>query len=251
MTLFTDESHQGGSRQPYGGLTGALAGAAWQVMLVAGVAAIALGVFVLAWPAASLLVVGVLFGIYLLISGLFQLAGAFAAHVPGHLRALSFVSGALCVLLGLICFRGAAESLLLLALWIGFGWLLRGVMLTAAALSTPAMPARGWQIFVGVLTFLAGVVLIVSPFGSIAVLTTVAGILLLVLGVTEIVHAIQLRTGAGHPAAPGPDSGDPARPGSDPDRPGSDAGSGHTGGPAGPSAAGEGTGHSPAPPPPA
>ncbi|MDH6125045.1 HdeD family acid-resistance protein [Kitasatospora sp. GP82] len=187
-----------GGAGPYGGALGTLANAAWQVLLTAGLAAVALGVFVLVWPRATLLVVGVLFGIYLLISGVFQLTAAFGHHVPGYLRALHFVSGALCVLLGLICFRGAAESLLLLALWIGFGWLLRGIMLTAVAISTEGMPARGWQLFLGVVTTLAGIVLIVSPFGSIAALTLVAGIWLIVLGVIEVVHAIRLRARTRH-----------------------------------------------------
>ena len=194
--------------QPFGALPAALAGAAWQVMLAAGVAATALGVVILVWPGGTLLVVGVLFGVYLLVSGFLQLVGAFSAHVPGHLRTLSFVSGALCVLLGLICFRGAAESILLLALWIGFGWLLRGVMLAAVALSSERLPARGWQVFLGVATVLGGVVMIVSPFGSLAVLTVVAGIWLLALGVTEIVHAVRLR--AAHRLAVSADTADAA-----------------------------------------
>jgi uncharacterized membrane protein HdeD (DUF308 family) len=201
MNTYSAGPSLSASRQPYGGALGALAGAAWQVLLTAGVAAVALGVFVLVWPKATLHVIGVLFGVYLLVSGVFQLAGAFGSHVPGHLRALSFVSGALCVLLGLICFRGAAESILLLALWIGFGWLLRGVMLTAVVLSTEGLPARGWQLFLGVVTFLGGVVLIVSPFGSIAALTVVAGIWLIVLGATEIAHAVRLRSAAHRPGA--------------------------------------------------
>jgi uncharacterized membrane protein HdeD (DUF308 family) len=182
---------------PYTGALGAFANIAWQFLLAAGVAAIALGVLVLAWPGATLAVVGVLFGIYLLVSGVFQLAGAFGTHVPGHMRALSFVTGAVSVLLGLICFRGVAESVLLLALWIGFGWLLRGIMQTAVAISTEGLPARGWQIFLGIITALAGVVLIISPFGSIAALTLVSGIWLIVLGVFEVVHAIRLRIRAG------------------------------------------------------
>ena len=66
------------------------------------------------------------------------------------------------VALGLICFRGPGQSILLLALWIGIGWLLRGTMTTVVALSTEALPARGWQAFFGVVTFIAGIVLIVS-----------------------------------------------------------------------------------------
>jgi uncharacterized membrane protein HdeD (DUF308 family) len=193
-----DDRPEGGAAPGAGGALTALGNAAWQVLLTAGIVALALGVLVLAWPRASLTVIGVLFGVYLLVSGIFQLAGAFASHITTQLRVLYFISGALFVLLGLICFRGAAQSLLLLALWIGFGWLLRGIMLTAAAISNEGMPARGWQIFLGVVTLLAGIVLIVSPFGSLAVLTLVAGIWLLILGVTEIVHAIQIRSRVAH-----------------------------------------------------
>jgi uncharacterized membrane protein HdeD (DUF308 family) len=189
MGFSTDD----GTRTVPGPL-GTLAASVWQVMLVAGVAAIVLGVFVLAWPKATLHVVGVLFGVYLLVTGFFQLVWAFGSHVPGHLRALGIVSGTLCVLLGLICFRGAAESILLLALWVGFGWLVRGVLLAGAALADHTMPARGWQVLLGVLSALAGVVLIVSPFGSIAVLTVVTGVWLVVLGVIETVHAVRLRS---------------------------------------------------------
>src|SRR4051812_18226464 len=99
------------SGETYTGSLGAVANAAWQVLLTAGLAAIALGVCVLAWPGETLRVVGILFGIYLLISGVFQLVGAFGHHVPTGMRVLHFVTGALSVLLGLICFRGAAESL--------------------------------------------------------------------------------------------------------------------------------------------
>ncbi|MEU1630039.1 HdeD family acid-resistance protein [Streptomyces sp. NPDC020096] len=192
-----------GAESPYGGgptsaLLSALGNATWQVLLTAGVAAIILGVFVLAWPSATLVVIGVLFGIYLLVSGIFQLAGAFGTHVPGHLRVLSFVTGALSVLLGLICFRGAAQSILLLALWIGFGWVLRGIMLTAVAISHEGLPARGWQAFLGIITLIGGIVLIVEPFHSITALTLVAGIWLIALGLVEIVHGIQLRTRIRH-----------------------------------------------------
>lgn len=181
-----------------GGALAALGRSAWLVLLAAGIAAISLGVFVLAWPGATLLVVGVLFGIYLLVSGVTQLAASFGPHVPAGMRALSFVTGALSVLLGLICFRSAAQSLLLLALWIGFGWLLRGITMVAVAVSTEGLPARGWQLFFGAITLLGGIVLIVSPFGSLFTLTVVSGVWLIVLGAAELVHAIRIRSLAAH-----------------------------------------------------
>ncbi|MEV5607730.1 HdeD family acid-resistance protein [Streptomyces sp. NPDC052225] len=175
------------------GPLGRLANAAWQAVLLAGVASLILGVLVLAWPGASLWAAGILFGVYLLVSGVFQLVTAFGTHVTTGLRVMAFISGAVSIMLGLFCFRGATQSILLLALWIGIGWLFRGITQTAAAISDPAMPARGWQVFLGIVSAVAGVVLMVSPFESVAVLTLVGGCWLVAMGVVEIVEAFMLR----------------------------------------------------------
>nr|WSY53544.1 HdeD family acid-resistance protein [Streptomyces sp. NBC_00886] len=171
----------------------ALSKAAWQVVLLTGIASLILGVLVLVWPGASLFAAGILFGIYLLISGVFQLVSAFGTHKATSLRVLAFISGALSIVLGLFCFRGPMQSILLLALWIGIGWLIRGITQTLAAASDKNMPARGWQIFLGIVTFVAGIVLIDSPFRSVAVLTLVGGIWLVAVGVVEIVTAVRMR----------------------------------------------------------
>ena len=178
---------------PLEGPLHALSRAAWQVVLLTGVASLVLGVLVLVWPGASLFAAGILFGVYLVISGVFQLVAAFGTHRTTSLRVLAFISGALSILLGLFCFRGPMQSILLLALWIGIGWLIRGITQTLAAASDRSMPARGWQIFLGILTFVAGIVLIDSPFESVAVLTLVGGIWLVAVGVVEIITAIRIR----------------------------------------------------------
>jgi uncharacterized membrane protein HdeD (DUF308 family) len=81
----------------------------------------------------------------------------------------------------------------LLALWIGFGWLMRGIMTLSMTIAAHDMPARGWQTFLGVVSALAGILLIVWPFGSIAALTLWAGLWLVALGVSEVIHAVVLR----------------------------------------------------------
>ncbi|MFB7599974.1 HdeD family acid-resistance protein [Streptomyces sp. NPDC056160] len=179
----------------------ALANMGWQILLTMGLATIALGVVALVWPGATLRVVGILFGVYLLATGVFQLAAAFGTHVPRHLRVLHFITGAASILLGLICFRGTLESILLLALWIGFSWLLRGTTETAAAASAPAMPGRGWHVAFGIIGALAGIVMIVMPFASIATLTLVAGVMAIILGLTEVVRAIRTRVEIGQLAS--------------------------------------------------
>ena len=183
---------------PFEGPLHALSKAAWQTVLLTGIASLVLGVLVLVWPGASLLAAGVLFGIYLLISGIFQLVSAFGTHKTTSLRVLAFISGALSILLGLFCFRGPLESILLLALWIGIVWLIRGITQTIAAVHDPEMAARGWMVFLGIVTFIAGIVLIVSPFESVAVLTLVAGIWLVIVGIVEIISSFGIRSRAKH-----------------------------------------------------
>ena len=171
----------------------AMARGAWQAVLVIGVTAVILGIVALAWPDATLAVIGVVFGLYLLISGILQLVAAFGTHAEPGLRVMAFISGAISILLGVFCFRGALESVLLLAIWIGIAWMFRGISQLAAAASDPLMPARGWQIFAAIVGIIAGIVVLSSPLTSIWVLILFAGIWLIVTGVAEIVTAVGIR----------------------------------------------------------
>lgn len=209
MTTSTPEpgdpvpTDTGGSRGPADLLEGPLEGPlhrlaryAWQAVLCTGIAAVVLGVLVLMWPGVSVIVAGVLFGLYLVVSGVLQLTAAFGTHGTTALRVLAFISGALSILLGLFCFRSALDSIMLLALWIGIGWLFRGIIQIVSAVSDPKLPARGWQGFFGVISVLAGIVLIDSPLSSIGLLAVLGGIWLLVLGVVEVVTAFRIRSHA-------------------------------------------------------
>jgi uncharacterized membrane protein HdeD (DUF308 family) len=62
------------------------------------------------------------------------------------------------------------------------------------------MQGRGWTIFMGLLSIVAGVVVLVYPGISLATLAIVLGLWLLLFGVMEIVLAFRLRS-VGHAAA--------------------------------------------------
>ncbi|WP_327139783.1 HdeD family acid-resistance protein [Nocardia sp. NBC_01327] len=176
---------------------------AWKSILITGVAAAVLGLLILAWPGPTLVVAGVLLGVYLVISGVLQLFAAFGPHVTAGMRVLAFLSGILSLMLGFFCFRSVFESVLLLALWIGIGWLFRGVTLLIAALSDPASPSRVWQAVFGLVIAAGGAVLIVSPFDSISVLTVLTGWWLIVIGVMEAFTAFQVRKSTDAPLPAG------------------------------------------------
>ncbi|AKS34385.1 HdeD family acid-resistance protein [Mycolicibacterium goodii] len=168
----------------------------WKATLVSGVLAIVFGVLVLAWPGITILVAAICFGAYLLITGIAQVIFAFSLHVSAGGRVLLFVSGAAALILAVLCFRSLQESILLLAIWIGVGFVFRGVATAVSAISDPALPGRGWEIFFGVISLLAGVVMLAAPFESLATLAIVVGVWLIVLGVFEVVSAFGIRSGA-------------------------------------------------------
>ena len=54
-------------------------------------------------------------------------------------------------------------------------------------------PGRGWNIFFGLITIVAGIVVLAYPFDSLVTLTLVVGIWLIIIGVFEIIAGLQLR----------------------------------------------------------
>jgi uncharacterized membrane protein HdeD (DUF308 family) len=167
----------------------------WQSTLLAGLLAVLLGVLVLLWPGISILAASVLFGIYLLVSGVAQVIFAFGLHVTAGARILLFLSGAASLILAVLAFRhfGEGYAILLLAIWIAVGFIFRGVATTASALSEPGFPGREWMIVAGVISLVGGTVVLAWPFDSIVILAVVAGSWLIVIGVFEIVSAFQIR----------------------------------------------------------
>lgn len=167
----------------------------WKSTLLSGILAVILGILVLAWPGITILVAAIFFGAYLLITGIAQVIFAFSLHVSAGGRVLLFLSGAAALILAVLAFRhfGEGYAVLLLAIWIGVGFIFRGVATTVSAISDPGLPGRGWSIFFGVITTIAGVVVIASPFESIVTLALVVGIWLIVIGVFEVVSSFGIR----------------------------------------------------------
>ncbi len=167
----------------------------WKSTLLSGILSLALGVLVLAWPGISIVVAAVAFGVYLLITGAAQVFFAFSLHVSAGSRILLFISGAASLILALLAFRhfGQGYAILLLAIWIGIGFIFRGVGTTISAIQDPLLPGRGWAIFIGIISLLAGIVVLASPLESIVTLALVVGVWFVVLGIFEIVSSFSIR----------------------------------------------------------
>jgi uncharacterized membrane protein HdeD (DUF308 family) len=172
----------------------------WGWFMAFGTITLLAGVATLAWPGRTLIVVAVLFGIQLVVTGIFRFVAAFAADdLTGGTRVLLAVLGVLSLIIGLYAVRHVLITLLALALLLGIFWIVNGAVELFMALSRPEIPSRGWTGFMGGISILAGLVVLAYPGISLLVLAVVLSIWLLFYGLMEITLALRLRS-LGHQA---------------------------------------------------
>jgi uncharacterized membrane protein HdeD (DUF308 family) len=168
----------------------------WTGAIVSGSLAVVLGVVILAWPQPSVVAAAVLFGVYLVVSGVALLFLTFSMPTSAGTRFLNLISGIVSVALGILAFRHFDEgyAVLLLAVWVATGFIIRGLFFTASAISIPQFPGRGWAIVFGSICFIAGFVMLAYPFDSIDTLALVVGAWMTVLGATEVISGLGMRS---------------------------------------------------------
>jgi uncharacterized membrane protein HdeD (DUF308 family) len=167
----------------------------WGWMMAFGIISLLAGVAVLVWPGRTLIVVAVLFGIQLVVTGIFRFVAAFASEdLTGGTRVLLAVLGVLSLIIGLYAVRHVLVTLLALALLFGIYWIVNGAVELFMALSARGVPGRGWTVVMGVISMLAGLLVLVYPAISLLTLVVVLSVWLLVLGLLEITLAIRARS---------------------------------------------------------
>jgi len=166
----------------------------WGWVLAYGILTLLAGVAVLAWPSETLLVIAVLFGVQLIISGIFRFVGALASDdLTGGTRVMLALLGVLSIIIGLWAVRHAVLTLVALIVFLGIFWVINGLIEIFAALSHRDMPDRGWSVLMGVLSAIAGIIVLAYPGLTLVGLAVILGIWLLVFGILEIVAAFRLR----------------------------------------------------------
>jgi uncharacterized membrane protein HdeD (DUF308 family) len=166
----------------------------WGWVLTFGIITLLAGLLTVVWPDRTIVVIAVLFGIQLIVAGIFRFVAALAAdEESGGTRVLLALLGVLSLIVGLYAVRHLQVTVAALALLLGIFWIVNGAVETFAALSHRGMPSRGWTIFMGLLSIVAGIVVLVYPGISLLTLALVLGFWLLLYGIMEIVAAFRLR----------------------------------------------------------
>jgi uncharacterized membrane protein HdeD (DUF308 family) len=134
----------------------------WIWTLLSGIASVVLGVLLVLHPFTGVVFAAILLGAYLLVSGIYQVVFAFSMHVSAGGRILMFISGAAALILGILSFRS-----FLITEDDATGFLLRDLGRSRFHLQAsrrglgdqrPRHARSGWEIFFGVISILAGIV---------------------------------------------------------------------------------------------
>ena len=172
--------------------------------VVVGACSVVLGIAALAWPGVTLVVVAVLFGAQLLVTGIRRtLLGLAAPGLETWVRALLVVLGVMVTVAGLICMRNPFTSLAVIVVLVSVSWLLDGAGDLVSAFSGGREPGQRALLAVGgALSVVGALVILFWPALALLTLTRVGGWILVILGVAQVATAARaVRTGQAAPPA--------------------------------------------------
>jgi uncharacterized membrane protein HdeD (DUF308 family) len=171
-------------------------GRLWWVALLLGLVSIAVGILALVYPGPTLKTIAIIFGIYLLVAALVQVALAFGESERS--RGALLLSAAVAGIAGIIVIRHPGGTVEVVALAFGIYLVIMGVMRLFAA--AYAVGGRGWLILWGIVDLIAGVVIVAWPKFGVGTFVVVISIVLLTRGIVMCVLALVMRS-ARHEAA--------------------------------------------------
>lgn len=159
-------------------------GDAWHVAFAIGCASVVLGVVMMVWPGKSVPMAELLFGAAVLLTSAWQLVMAFRGRIRTGLKVLEFLAAMLAVLPAVWCVQ-SGDWVSLVALWVGLGWVIHGIVQATVAVWSDLPRARGQEI-AGVLTLIGGLAVIIWPIDTLDALSVLVGVILILLGAGEI-----------------------------------------------------------------
>lgn len=162
-------------------------------MFVGGLAAVVLGVLAVFSTEATLTVIALFFGLYFLVIGAIRvITGLVTTGLNAGARIVDLILGVLILIAGIFMLRNPETTLVLLSVLIGIAWIIEGV----ASIAESADDSSRWLgIVFGVISIVAGIVVLSVPMQAIGTLAIVAGVFLIVAGVSQLIRAFRFGRG--------------------------------------------------------
>lgn len=166
----------------------------WGWVLADGILGVVVGLLALVFPGVTVLVLAILLGLALVISGVLEATVALRVRhgAPGRWWVLTF--GVLTAIAGILVlfFPGTGVAVMVVGLLVWFVSAGVNDLLVAAR----SREHRGWNVAMGVLALLAAVILLFNVGTAVGAIAVLAGLGFLLRGGSEIGLALSLRRAA-------------------------------------------------------
>ncbi len=171
----------------------------WWTWLVRGIAAIIFGILAFLWPVATIWAIGILFGAYALVDGIFAIVASVRA-AETHQRWWPFlVEGIIGIIIAAITFYDIRITLFALYLTIAAWAFLTGILEIAAAIQLRKHLANEfWLLLGGIASILFGILMLWRPLPAVLAIVWLIAAYAIVFGILMIGFAMRLRRHAHH-----------------------------------------------------
>ncbi|HWS95963.1 MAG TPA: DUF308 domain-containing protein [Candidatus Methylomirabilis sp.] len=168
---------------------------AWSIAM--GTLTAVLGVFLVIYPFATAMITTVLLGWILVLVGIAQFVFALHTHTVGNFF-LKVLLGILYAVAGIALAFLPIEGVIVLTGVLGTLLLIQAGMLTVTAFQMKPLDGWGWYLADAIASLLLGILIFVKwPNSSMWAIGTLVGVAVLVGGISRIMLAAKIRSGAG------------------------------------------------------
>ncbi len=171
----------------------------WWAWLIRGVVAILFGVLAFLWPGATIFAIGILFGAYAFVDGVFAIVGAIRAAEAHQRWWPLLIEGIVGILIAAITFWDIQITLLALYFTIAAWAFLTGILEIVAAVQLRKHIANEvWLILGGIASIVFGFLMVWFPLAGALALVWLIGAYAILFGLIMIALSLRLR---GHSSA--------------------------------------------------
>jgi uncharacterized membrane protein HdeD (DUF308 family) len=164
---------------------------AWQLQIFAGIITLGLGMLLVAHPTFATGTLCVILGLLVIVGGIFHFIRALDRDEQ-HRVWLGIV-GLLGIVVGVVLIRHLDTARAFIGLLVGIVWIAQGVTALMVGVLGTAGRSRIWPILFGVISIVAGALVVSMPLNSTKVLAVLLGIWFLVMGILQLLAGLFLR----------------------------------------------------------
>jgi len=167
----------------------------WWVPVIRGIAAIVFGIIAFTHPVMAAATLVLFFGAWVLVDGIFRVAGAIGHHASDSDWAFNLIIGILGIIIGLLTFHAPAITALALVIYVAAWAFMIGATEIAMAIKLRREIKGEWfLILLGLLAILFAVLLLWNPLAGAATLIWIIAWYAVISGVLAIIFGFRLRS---------------------------------------------------------